>query len=1021
MPTALFGILTLELAKTHAGKGLLGECSTRLDQADAAFEACGHSHGSLEVNKYRLHYGLSPSPNALLDLIKIIEHFCQVDYPLGVLQSTSFPLQEAFNRGDFRTYFNLQRVFHDVCKIAGVLYERLLLEIQLLASLNASTGHYGKVKELGMALYDECVMHRYWSMAFYVGQILSLAENQIANHEQAQVWATTAFELCKREALEAESVAAYNLAHIRSFIPDSSTTKTIELANDIISSLEPYVEQDLNTKEIRCACEKLCLIATLKYKIARLATNDSSSLFESAKAVLDRTLTISEALHGTDRAIIRGNCEEMRVTQLLYEGKRSANNTKEEEAIHIIDSLIVGYNSSGLTIQEANKYQFRAMCNVQMWQKDKQLKFIVAAEESYQVACQKFQAISSFQFFLGCRHQLCRLYVTAWEIYGLPLTHVLQELKAFESVADNIRRELSALGSLPALLQKQQFAATATLRDLYDWAIGVCSVSQDIRELWLWSQKRKARSLSDMLGLGVIMPANVKQALSAEPDAEELFEKLSAAQSRLIHTAPNERGFVRQEIDDLESKIRGFPVFRDYLALRDGALSGVEQIKTLINRIPPSAHARKIIFVDWIMYRDEIYMLAVNSSSSLNDVQFFKLDMTVTSIKRWIQQHFSTNEDRKTCLNQDSIRDPNCPLRALDPLIANLQKCTDKDDLLLLSPTGLLFALPLHALKIWDEALELDTNLIARNPIVYIPSMSVLEICLSRIEWEDQTGISIFLGVFDKKSEAKNIYSQVARLAQDFHGKAACGQEVSKSTFGTLTKGARLIHFHGHCEFSATNVLQQSLVLSKPEEDAEPVESMASVAYDSLVQPAKGYDSKSSAQEMPNEENNITPTIEVGGTHILEGASLSSMDLSPVICTAGEEDTMLHLDSSNEATNLTVEEIFTLPLSSPLVTLIACASTSQTIATGDEPLGIVAGLLCAGAASVVGASWPVQSGTGRSFSDHFYREIREAEGDMVDLAVALQKAVLNVRDGKRTSGTYHWAAFTLYGSWLFRK
>ena len=524
-----------------------------------------------------------------------------------------------------------------------------------------------------------------------------------------------------------------------------------------------------------------------------------------------------------------------------------------------------------------------------------------------------------------------------------------------------------------------------------------------------------------MLGLGVIIPANVKQALSAEPDAEELFEKLSAAQSRLIHTAPNERGFVRQEIDDLECQIRDYPVFRDYVALRDGVLSGVEQIKALFSRIPPSAHVRKIIFVDWIIYRDKIYMLVVNSSSSLNDVQFFELATTVTSLKLWIQQHFGTNEDRKACLNQDSIRDPNCALRALDPLITNLQKCTEKGDLLLLSPTGLLFALPLHALKIWDEVLEFDTNLIARNPVVYIPSMSVLEICHSRIELEDQRGTSVFLGVFDKKSEAKIIYSQVAQLAQDFQGKAAWGGDVSKSTFGTLTKGARLIHFHGHCEFSAANVLQQSLVLSKPEEDAENVESTTPIAYSPLVQPTNSYNSKSSAQAAPKEESPRNLPIEVDETHSLESSCLSSMDLGPIMSTAGEEDTMLHLDSSNQVTNLTVEEIFALPLSSPLVTLIACASTSQTIATGDEPLGIVAGLLCAGAASVVGASWPVQSGTGRAFSDHFYRAIREAEGDLVDLAVALQRAVLHVRDGRRTSGTYHWAAFTLHGSWLFRK
>jgi hypothetical protein len=83
---------------------------------------------------------------------------------------------------------------------------------------------------------------------------------------------------------------------------------------------------------------------------------------------------------------------------------------------------------------------------------------------------------------------------------------------------------------------------------------------------------------------------------------------------------------------------------------------------------------------------------------------------------------------------------------------------------------------------------------------------------------EDLEETSVFLGVLDGETEARNIYSQVARLAHDFRGKSASGQQVSKLTFGNLIKGARLTHFHGHCEFSAANVLQQSLVLSKPKE-----------------------------------------------------------------------------------------------------------------------------------------------------------------------------------------------------------
>lgn len=120
-----------------------------------------------------------------------------------------------------------------------------------------------------------------------------------------------------------------------------------------------------------------------------------------------------------------------------------------------------------------------------------------------------------------------------------------------------------------------------------------------------------------------------------------------------------------------------------------------------------------------------------------------------------------------------------------------------------------------------------------------------------------------------------------------------------------------------------------------------------------------------------------------------------------------------------------------MPLSSsPLVTLVACDSTTQTIATGDEPLGILTGLLCAGAASVVGASWPIISGTGRIFSNAIYSELDKEksfaasnhnDNRLADIAFALQKAILYIRNYKDTSETYHWGAFSLWGSWLYQQ
>jgi CHAT domain-containing protein len=136
---------------------------------------------------------------------------------------------------------------------------------------------------------------------------------------------------------------------------------------------------------------------------------------------------------------------------------------------------------------------------------------------------------------------------------------------------------------------------------------------------------------------------------------------------------------------------------------------------------------------------------------------------------------------------------------------------------------------------------------------------------------------------------------------------------------------------------------------------------------------------------------------------------------------------------------LPVRAVFDIKLRAPHITLVACDSASQGIAAGDEPLGLVTALLCAGAGSVVGTIWPTASRTGRHFADEFYAELEAQRGaspalstgggDIFDLAAALRRAVLALRECNNTRlrqykdirRPYHWAAFVLHGSWFMRR
>ncbi|KAF8247121.1 hypothetical protein K440DRAFT_661607 [Wilcoxina mikolae CBS 423.85] len=99
------------------------------------------------------------------------------------------------------------------------------------------------------------------------------------------------------------------------------------------------------------------------------------------------------------------------------------------------------------------------------------------------------------------------------------------------------------------------------------------------------------------------------------------------------------------------------------------------------------------------------------------------------------------------------------------------------------------------------------------------------------------------------------------------------------------------------------------------------------------------------------------------------------------------------------------------------ITLVACDGAQFHIGPGDELLGIVPALLCAGASSVISTLWKTADKVGATFTNGFY-EAFEADGGMVDVARAFQRVVISMDEGEREP-LYRWAGFVLHGYWNF--
>jgi CHAT domain-containing protein len=106
---------------------------------------------------------------------------------------------------------------------------------------------------------------------------------------------------------------------------------------------------------------------------------------------------------------------------------------------------------------------------------------------------------------------------------------------------------------------------------------------------------------------------------------------------------------------------------------------------------------------------------------------------------------------------------------------------------------------------------------------------------------------------------------------------------------------------------------------------------------------------------------------------------------------------------------LNLYDLYQLRLEAELVTLSGCATGMNVVSAGDELLGLIRGLLFAGAHSLLLTLWDVHDRSTSEFMTRFYRRFVTGE----DKASALQGAMKELR--QEYPHPYYWAPFTLTG------
>jgi tetratricopeptide (TPR) repeat protein len=106
---------------------------------------------------------------------------------------------------------------------------------------------------------------------------------------------------------------------------------------------------------------------------------------------------------------------------------------------------------------------------------------------------------------------------------------------------------------------------------------------------------------------------------------------------------------------------------------------------------------------------------------------------------------------------------------------------------------------------------------------------------------------------------------------------------------------------------------------------------------------------------------------------------------------------------------LSLFDLYQLQFNAELVTLSGCGTGMNVVIGGDELIGLVRGLLYAGAQTLMVSLWEVHDQSTAEFMEDFYRGYQSSRNK----ANALRKAVMKLKEKHRHP--YYWAAFALVG------
>lgn len=875
------------------------EILPELNTAKSLYEAMNHAHGATDVDRVKAMTAVRRSLANTDELVSCLDAY----------------RRNSFYRGQFMVLMDLSQLAHG----SGRTSEAIAYREQLF-NLTEETGMGLTKDSITTAAVDLLMRNADYGGAIALCRaaieagapnmtragyelLLASAYSFVNDYEDACTHGRHSVELYEAAGAEdAASDAALKLgSDLSSFSKEDSWAEAESLLND-------WVVQDKERKDLIAAVAKLEMLAQIKIQRFNAAKEPKpASLLDEADKIIADGEALADSIQGREAVQRLGNLYQLRGQVFTAKGDEEGFVNSWQRALEV-------FEKGGLLFEAANCRYILGCAFLNRANRDLPPNF-GEAERNFNGALDYYEPALMRERSADTRFFLARLYVNAAvQVQNLRtqlLDAALGHLANAEGDYDAIRREFNPGNEVLETQQGKQ-ALTNKSRKIYDLALQItCSFIADASAAWDWAQRAKARGLTDLLGLSEAPPKRIIKAIEQYPGSLRLVCEEQRLTKAINHASYNERPALQRDLQTLTAKMKTDANLVEYLALREGAAVGPDELEEILSE--EITTGKPVVCIDWVSAGDSLFLLLARSG---HGAQLQPLPVRLSEVTTFMNRFLSKENFRSNLKTLPDL------FRQLDALIRPLATLTQPEELLVLSPSGPLSALPLHILEIEN------TPLLVRNPVVYCSSLSVLRHCLARRYRPEKFTAAVF---GDPNANLDKAAALVTHLAALFQTQPLLKEAVTRAAFTTSLEGNDIVHFQGHAEHNPMNPLRSCL-------------------------------------------------------HFSDG-------------------------------ELAVQDIFDLNgLQASLTTLAACESAVNTIAAGDEPLGLIPAFLYAGANTVLATLWKVNQDAAAQIMEGFYTALLPNEG-VVNKAQALRSAMLALREKPGFDSPYYWASFVLYGDW----